>query len=431
MGCGASARYLPASKAAAGATDGASASSAPAPEPKRNGQAKSQGVSRAGRAVAQAQKRAAAKEAARKRRAAADKAAAKRAAVSKDFAHKAKVAAGKAAIAKKKERHIKATKRMARNRSEASFKRAAKVRGARAQRNLKNARVKQFTTDKRMDEERRAKLKHEQIIRAKEKKWKAAMPERDHKERKQKQKPGCKKHRGKAQNICDRIADAGFKKCARFLDGLRFKKVKSKNTYMIHHLGLKLGLDKKAKKTVKKTAKKTAAKVAKTAKSAEEHSDLGESNDLLGAKKDMPDMPAELGESAALEVQDETAEEAKVAAAMKAESAKVAQQFAKDQSDRAEVIRKASVQAGQDIESKMAKEDQALMEDDKETDSRMQDIIGDQQSLETEQALFRGTLTPDQVNKVVDPDVADMEKEDLTTGDDFNPYTSQDEGRKK
>merc|ERR1712185_10051 len=77
-------------------------------------------------------------------------------------------------------------------------------------------------------------------------------------ERKQKQKPGCKKHRGKAQTLCDRIADAGFKKCAKLLDGLRFKKVKNKSTYMIHHLGLKLGLGKKAKKIAKKTEKKTA-----------------------------------------------------------------------------------------------------------------------------------------------------------------------------
>jgi len=61
------------------------------------------------------------------------------------------------------------------------------------------------------------------------------------------------------------------------------------------------------------------------------------------------------------------------------------------------------------------------MASDKEDDDRMNDIIGDQHSLETEQALFRGTMTPQQVNDVVDPDIADMEKEDLISGIDFQP----------
>merc|ERR1711988_1676683 len=108
---------------------------------------------------------------------------------------------------------------------------------------------------------------------------------------------------------------------------------------------------------------------------------------------------------------------------MKVESAKVAKRFADDQHERETVVRKAAVEAGRKIDQQMAKEDEALMASDKETDSSMQDIIGDQNQLETEQAMFRGTMTPEQVNQVLDPDIAKMEKQDLTSreGDDFNP----------
>jgi len=175
-------------------------------------------------------------------------------------------------------------------------------------------------------------------------------------------------------------------------------------------------------KIAKKATKAQKAKQAK--KVVEKHNDLGES---AGSEYAQPDLPAELGESAALEDEDDRIESAKVESAMKAESQKVAHDFAQDESRREAVVRKAAVSAGKEIDDKMAAEDRALFDSDKDTDSSMKDIIGDQAQLETEQALFRGTMTPDQVNQVVDPEIAQMEKEDLTidtSDDDFQPVES-------
>lgn len=169
--------------------------------------------------------------------------------------------------------------------------------------------------------------------------------------------------------------------------------------------------DLKKKKISKAAAKKAAG---------DDHNDLGESQDPND------DMPAELGEAAALEAKDESTESAKVEAAMRLESTKVAKRFAEDEQERQTMVQKAAVAAGKAIDKKMAEEDDALMKSDEATDLSMNDIIGSQKSLETEQALFRGTLSPDQVNQVVDPDIAQMEKEDLNDSADFQPMDEGD-----
>merc|ERR1712178_167016 len=97
----------------------------------------------------------------------------------------------------------------------------------------------------------------------------------------------------------------------------------------------------------------------------------------------------------------------------KAESQRVAKQFAADQSERRKVIQKASIEAGKQIDDKMAKEDAELLAPDKETDVSVQNILGSQKQLEDEQALYAGTMTPAQVNAAVDPDMAKLETKDL------------------
>merc|ERR1711959_658811 len=77
------------------------------------------------------------------------------------------------------------------------------------------------------DKERRAKLKKEKEIQTKEKKYKAEMPERDHKERKQKRKPGCAKYRGNAQKGCNKVSDSGYNQCVEILNKVK-KAVKKK-----------------------------------------------------------------------------------------------------------------------------------------------------------------------------------------------------------
>jgi len=180
---------------------------------------------------------------------------------------------------------------------------------------------------------------------------------------------------------------------------------------------------KKAKtvKGVKKHLKNVSAKKGGDA----EHGDLGESAGVKNWKGTGAEAPAELGEAAALEASDEHADEDRVDAELKAEAASVAKRFADDEADKEAIARKAAEDAGSKIDKKMEDDDAALMASDKEDDDRMNDIIGNQKSLETEQALFRGTMTPQQVNDVVDPDIADMEREDLTSGNDFQPM---DEG---
>jgi len=181
-------------------------------------------------------------------------------------------------------------------------------------------------------------------------------------------------------------------------------------------------LPKRVPKAKPRATRKTPTKPASD--SNRNHDDLGESNEMK--RYGGLDMPVELGESAALIANDDKMEEAKVDAAMKSESAKVAKRFADEQNGRAALVRKAALDAGRTIDAKMAKEDEALLESDKETDTSMQDIIGDQESMETEQALFRGTMTPAQVSQVVDPDIADMEKDDLNDSQvDFSPFNGK------
>lgn len=144
--------------------------------------------------------------------------------------------------------------------------------------------------------------------------------------------------------------------------------------------------------------------------------DLGESADAIAHQ-----MPAELAEAKALEQSDDKIEDAKIAAAMKAEAQRVTKQFSIDQAQKDAVTRKAALAAAAAVDKRMASEDAALMKSDVETSNSMHDIIGDQENLENEQALYRGTLTKAQLNKLVDPDIADMEKADLSSGTDFKP----------
>jgi len=121
-----------------------------------------------------------------------------------------------------------------------------------------------------------------------------------------------------------------------------------------------------------------------------------------------------------LEESDERIASDRVAAAMKAESSRVAKDFLDDEREKETEVRKAAMSAASQVDKKMADEDEALFASDKETDASMSDIVGDQKQLENEQALFRGTMTPDQVNQVVDPDIAEMEKSDLAGSSDLD-----------
>lgn len=184
-----------------------------------------------------------------------------------------------------------------------------------------------------------------------------------------------------------------------------------------------------SKQTISVLAAKKKAhkkKGTKHSKKDPEHNDLGESGDVGESDDDakiVDNMPAELREAKALEESDDKIASERVAAAMKAESARVAKDFLDDQREKETVVRKAAMDAAAAVDKKMESEDAALLASDKDTNLRMEDIVGDQKQLENEQALFRGTMTPDQVNQVVDPDIAEMEKSDLAAeGDnDFKP----------
>lgn len=163
----------------------------------------------------------------------------------------------------------------------------------------------------------------------------------------------------------------------------------------------------------KAPAKKAAANKNKNAKHVnKKRKDLGESADAIAHQ-----MPSELAEASALEQADDKIEDAKIAAAMKAEAQRVTKQFSIDQAQKDAVTRKAALAAAAAVDKRMSDEDNALMQSDRETSTSMHDIIGDQENLENEQALYRGSMTKEQLNKLVDPDIADMEKADLTSDD--------------
>merc|ERR1711939_989901 len=145
--------------------------------------------------------------------------------------------------------------------------------------------------------------------------------------------------------------------------------------------------------TVLHPKKKVPAKKAVAHKKAKhdvnkKRKDLGESADAIAHQ-----MPAELAEAKALEQSDDKIEDAKIAAAMKAEAQRVTKQFSIDQAQKDAVTRKAALAAAAAVDKRMASEDAALMKSDVETSNSMHDIIGDQENLENEQALYRGTLT--------------------------------------
>merc|ERR1711924_31117 len=165
-----------------------------------------------------------------------------------------------------------------------------------------------------------------------------------------------------------------------------------------------------------KAADKAAAAMAVVAQAtktalAKKHFELGESEstvDQLAHEK-----PVELGEAEALEASDDAKESKEVEAAMKAESQQVAKNFASEQLEKEKVIENASVEAGKEINDKMAKEDAELLASDKDTDDSMSNIVGSQQQLESEQALYQGTMSPKQVTAAVDPEIGKIEAEDI------------------
>jgi len=169
-------------------------------------------------------------------------------------------------------------------------------------------------------------------------------------------------------------------------------------------------------KAVSKKITAKAKKMKKSIKKEKDHPDLGESDEDIEHQK-----PVELQEAVALMRNDDNLESKRVAAAMQAEATRVSDQFHENEKERAEVVRKASLEAAAAVDKKMAAEDEALFTSDKDADDSMDQIISDQKNLENEQAMFRGTMTPQQVNQVLDPEIADMEKADLTSDDDFTP----------
>jgi len=177
----------------------------------------------------------------------------------------------------------------------------------------------------------------------------------------------------------------------------------------------------------KAVANKIAAKTKKIKEAAKaEHPDLGESAEI---EKIVHSEPAELQEHQALMDNDDAMESKRVEAAMKAEAVRVSDQFHDNEKERSEIVRKASLEAASAIDKKMAAEDEALFSSDRDTNHNMEDIISDQKNLENEQAMFRGTMTPAQVNQVLDPEIADMEKADLSSDDDFTPVKFKSETR--
>jgi len=164
-----------------------------------------------------------------------------------------------------------------------------------------------------------------------------------------------------------------------------------------------------AKPAAKKpAAKKPAAKKPAAKKPAAKETDLGESQSTSE--------PLTLKQEKAIEAQDEKMDALVSARAVKGEADKVAARFKQQQNAEEVAIQKASNDAGKAIEDKMAKEDAALMQSDKETEQSMTDIIGDKDQYEAEQGLLQGTLTPNQVQSLIDPKTATMEKDN-----DFDP----------
>lgn len=169
-----------------------------------------------------------------------------------------------------------------------------------------------------------------------------------------------------------------------------------------------------AKPAAKPPAKPAAKPGATHAQAETKSMDLGEGDTIEASGS-----PVELREAEALEQQDDKRERQEVEAAMEAETQEVSKRFAADQKEKEEVIKKASMQAGTAMEQKMAKQDAELLAADHDTEDSMRSIVGSQQQLENEQALFSGTMTPDEVNAVVDPDISKMEKEDLEESNGF------------
>merc|ERR1712070_284926 len=156
-------------------------------------------------------------------------------------------------------------------------------------------------------------------------------------------------------------------------------------------------------------AKKPAAKKPAAKKpAANTQNDLGESQSTS--------KPLTLKQEKALEENDEKMAQLVAANAVKREADKVAAKFKQQQNAEELAIRKASNDAGKAIEEKLAKEDAALMQSDKETEQSMTDIIGDKDQYEAEQGLLQGTLSPNQVQSLIDPKTAKMEKDH-----DFDP----------
>lgn len=171
------------------------------------------------------------------------------------------------------------------------------------------------------------------------------------------------------------------------------------------------------KAAAKKAGAKPAAKPAAAKKPAPSR-DLGESVSVSQEAGE----PTSLAEEKALEAKEGAQDMAAAKKQMKDEAIAVAKRFNAEQLSEEQMIKKASVKAGKAIDDKMAKEDAALLASDGDTEASIKNIIGGQKRLETEQALYRGTMTPDQVNAVIgDKAIAKMEKEDLTSDNDFAP----------
>merc|ERR1712070_907122 len=151
----------------------------------------------------------------------------------------------------------------------------------------------------------------------------------------------------------------------------------------------------------KPAAKNPAAKNPAAKKpAANTQNDLGESQSTS--------KPLTLKQEKALEENDEKMAQLVAANAVKSEADKVASKFKQQQNAEELAIRKASNDAGKAIEEKLAKEDAALMQSDKETEQSMTDIIGDKDQYEAEQGLLQGTLSPNQVQSLIDPKTAKM-----------------------
>merc|ERR1712070_857769 len=164
----------------------------------------------------------------------------------------------------------------------------------------------------------------------------------------------------------------------------------------------------------KPAAKNPAAKKPAAKKPAAEKPAANTQNDL--GESQSTSKPLTLKQEKALEANDEKMAQLVAANAVKREADKVASKFKQQQNAEELAIRKASNDAGKAIEEKLAKEDAALMQSDKETEQSMTDIIGDKDQYEAEQGLLQGTLSPNQVQSLIDPKTAKMEKDH-----DFDP----------